>query len=191
MSSTCCAMCGYQSETHMPLWPYCFHLRVRRHQRVVRRPIAVISLPNDAGIGCPASFVELRLRIEQIDVARTAFHEQPDHRFGRRRMVRLAGRQRVLDGLSAPRALRRRAGSPARFRQSAAGARKTRGGCVSASGDSAASSMSQSMYRNSLEFSSTWQSPQPPPLHRLPADSLTPVQELPGTLEFRAFGARP
>src|ERR1051326_5347752 len=39
----------------MPLWPYCFHLRVEGIRVLDAVPIAVIGLPNDAGMGCPAS----------------------------------------------------------------------------------------------------------------------------------------
>ena len=54
ISSTCSATVGYRSETHMPLWPYCFHLRVAGISVFDAVPIAVITLPKDAGIGCPA-----------------------------------------------------------------------------------------------------------------------------------------
>src|SRR5690242_10193814 len=47
-------MFGYQSETHMPLWPYCFHLRGEGISVLDAVPMAVITLPNDSGIGCPA-----------------------------------------------------------------------------------------------------------------------------------------
>src|SRR5260370_29310774 len=56
ISSTCCAMLAYQSETHMPLCPYCCQVREEGIRVFEAVPIAVITLPNDAGIGCPASF---------------------------------------------------------------------------------------------------------------------------------------
>src|SRR5215472_8085535 len=53
-SSTCSAIFGYQSETHMPLSPYCFQVRVDGMSVFDEVPIAVITLPNEAGMGCPA-----------------------------------------------------------------------------------------------------------------------------------------
>ena len=32
-SSTCLATFGYLSQTHAPLWPYCWNLKRRLHQR--------------------------------------------------------------------------------------------------------------------------------------------------------------
>ena len=95
ISSTCCAMCGYQSETHMPLWPYCLKVRLVPISVLLAVPMAVMGVPNDAGMGWPASSLQLRLGIEQIEVAGTALHEQPDDGFGFGRMVRLLGRQRI------------------------------------------------------------------------------------------------
>src|SRR5215471_6294372 len=40
----------------MPLCPYCFHVRDEGISVFDAVPIAVTTLPNDAGIGCPASF---------------------------------------------------------------------------------------------------------------------------------------
>jgi hypothetical protein len=45
ISSTTRAISGYQSETHMPLWPYCFHLRVDGMMVFDEVPIAVTTLP--------------------------------------------------------------------------------------------------------------------------------------------------
>ena len=42
-------------------------------------PMAVTTLPNEAGMGWPASFSRARLGIEEVEVAGTAFHEEPDH----------------------------------------------------------------------------------------------------------------
>src|SRR3954468_18423610 len=56
MSSTCSATVGYQSDTHMPLCPCCFHCRESGISVFDAVPMAVTTLPNDAGIGCPASF---------------------------------------------------------------------------------------------------------------------------------------
>src|SRR5437667_9002126 len=61
ISSTCCAMSGYQSETHMPLWPYCLNVRLEPSSVLLDVPMAVIGFPNDAGIGCPLISVSLGL----------------------------------------------------------------------------------------------------------------------------------
>src|SRR5262249_44555553 len=55
ISSTCCAIFGYQSETHMSLWPYCLNVRLEASSVLLAVPIAVIGLPNDAGMGWPFS----------------------------------------------------------------------------------------------------------------------------------------
>src|SRR5262249_54228602 len=41
---------------------------------------------------------ELRLVVEQLQVARSAGHEQEDHALGLRRVVRLSGHERIGDG---------------------------------------------------------------------------------------------
>src|SRR5437660_657892 len=46
ISSTCCAMVGYQSDTHMPLSPYCFQVRDDGISVLEAVPIAVITFPN-------------------------------------------------------------------------------------------------------------------------------------------------
>ena len=51
-------------------------------------PMAVMTLPKESGMGWPASFVQRRFGIEQIEVARPAFHEEPDHGFCRGWIVR-------------------------------------------------------------------------------------------------------
>ena len=48
-------MCGYQSETQMPLWPCCFQARFDGISVLPPVPMAVMGLPNDAGSGWPAS----------------------------------------------------------------------------------------------------------------------------------------
>ena len=45
----------YQSETHIPLCPYCLNVRFDGISVLLAVPIAVITFPNDAGIGCPAN----------------------------------------------------------------------------------------------------------------------------------------
>src|SRR3954447_11161286 len=55
MSSTCLAISVYQSDTHIPLCPYCFHVRVDGISEFDAVPIAVTTLPYDGGSGCPAS----------------------------------------------------------------------------------------------------------------------------------------
>src|SRR6185369_12257440 len=54
MSSTCCAMFGYQSETQIPLWPCCFQVRLDGISVLPPVPMAVIGFPNEAGSGWPA-----------------------------------------------------------------------------------------------------------------------------------------
>src|SRR5262249_25597780 len=61
ISSTCCATFGYQSETHIPLWPYCLKLRLEPSSVLLAVPIAVIGLPKDAGMGWPFISVSLGL----------------------------------------------------------------------------------------------------------------------------------
>ena len=48
-------MCGYQSETHWPLCPYCLNVRCVGISVLLLVPIAVITLPKDGGKGWPAS----------------------------------------------------------------------------------------------------------------------------------------
>ena len=92
MSSTCSATLAYQSDTHIPLCPYCFHLRRDAISVLCAVPREVCAgLPMESGTGLPSSLVEQRLGVEQVDVARAAFHEKEDDRLGHRLMVRLLG----------------------------------------------------------------------------------------------------
>src|SRR5712692_1256851 len=61
MSSTCSAIFGYQSETQMPLWPYCLNARLLGMRVLFEVPMAVMGRPNDAGMGCPAKSSSLGL----------------------------------------------------------------------------------------------------------------------------------
>src|SRR5215217_9066331 len=54
-SSTCSAIFGYQSETQRPLFPYCLKVRVDAISVLFAVPIAVTTLPNEGGIGCPCN----------------------------------------------------------------------------------------------------------------------------------------
>src|SRR5437762_9254048 len=53
ISSTCWATLGYQSDTHMPLCPYCLKVRFEASKVLLLVPMAVMGLPNEAGIGWP------------------------------------------------------------------------------------------------------------------------------------------
>src|SRR5689334_13744227 len=55
MSSTHSAVCGSQSETQMPLWPCCFHVRFDASSGDLNSPIDVSTLGKLSGIGWPAS----------------------------------------------------------------------------------------------------------------------------------------
>src|SRR3989442_6138849 len=55
VSSTCFASVGYQSETQMPLLPYCLKLRFDGMRELEAVPMAVMGRQNDSGIGWPAS----------------------------------------------------------------------------------------------------------------------------------------
>src|SRR5215469_5741955 len=61
ISSTCCAMFGYQSETQMALWPYCWNVRLLGIKVLLEVPMAVTGRPNDAGMGWPARSSSLGL----------------------------------------------------------------------------------------------------------------------------------
>ena len=61
MSSTCAAICEYQSETQMPLWPCCLNVRCDGMSALVAVPMAVMGRPNEAGMGWPASFSNVGL----------------------------------------------------------------------------------------------------------------------------------
>src|SRR5436189_6420200 len=60
ISSTCSAMCGSQSETHRPLWPYCLKVRFDGSMPFLFVPNPVtpsVSGWNDGGTGWPAYFI--------------------------------------------------------------------------------------------------------------------------------------
>src|SRR6185369_5810998 len=59
ISSTCSATFGYQSDTHMPLCPYCLKVRLEPSRVLLLVPMAVIGLPKEAGIGWPLNSVNL------------------------------------------------------------------------------------------------------------------------------------
>ena len=111
MSSTTSARCGSSSESSVPDWPCLANLNFGPEQLGVgvdeRRAIALEQL----GRGQRAvELGELRLVVEQLQVARPARHEQEDHPLGLGREVRRLGRQRI-DALAAR---RRGARSPPR-----------------------------------------------------------------------------
>ena len=54
-SSACSAMCGCQSDTHVPDWPYCAELALVGRIVLSLVPIAVMTRRTTAGIGLPAS----------------------------------------------------------------------------------------------------------------------------------------
>ena len=60
-------------------------------------PIAVMTCPKLSGKRLPGELVQHRLRIERVDVAGAAFHEQEDHALRARRKVSRFGRQLRLD----------------------------------------------------------------------------------------------
>ena len=50
-SSTCSATCGYQSETHSPLWPCCFHFRCEATSGIRCDPVALVTgRSNELGV---------------------------------------------------------------------------------------------------------------------------------------------
>ena len=96
MSSTCSAMLAYQSDTHMPLCPYCFHLRRDAIRVLCAVPREVCAgLPIESGIGLPSSLVSSGLGSNRSTWLGSAFHEQEDDRLGHRLMVRFLGQQRI------------------------------------------------------------------------------------------------
>ena len=91
-SSAQVAMCGSQSDTQIPLWPCCFHLRREASSGERPSPIGVMTglkLERQRLAGQP---VDLRLGVERVDVTRPAFHEQEDHAPGRRGPTPRGGR---------------------------------------------------------------------------------------------------
>ena len=177
-------MCGSQSHIHRPLWPCCDHLRLLASSGAPYSPIAVMTGRSCPAAACRASSLELGLGVEQVDVARAAFHEQEDDALGPGGVMR-RGRQAGQIGAAracrrAGRARRRRPGCRAerlpreqvRHRQRrtrrppgeevAAGRRRLvvrhagDGGLVVRRVRHVIVPSGQSTYRNSLEFSSTW-----------------------------------
>src|SRR3954452_19731140 len=58
ISSTCSPTLAYQSETHIPLCPYCFHLRREAIRVLCAVPRDVWEgLPMESGTGLPSSLV--------------------------------------------------------------------------------------------------------------------------------------
>ena len=109
MSSMCLAVCAKSSLTSRPHWPYFWNLNGEGNAAPVRRSVRRFAV----GSGLPAYFVERRLGVERIDLARPAVGEDVDDALRLRREVRLLGRERV-EAVGGPgRAARQRASSPA------------------------------------------------------------------------------
>ncbi len=104
-SSAQFAMCGSQSEKSSPDWPYLRNLCRLARSLLPPMPIGVMTLPKLAGKWLAVHPRQFRLRIDEIDVARPAFHEEEDDRLGRRREVRLLGQERIDDVLATGAAL--------------------------------------------------------------------------------------
>ena len=86
ISSTCSAMFAYQSDTHMPLWPYCFQLRREAIRALCAGAAGSLrGLADRIGDRLAVELGEQRLGIEQIHLAGAAFHEKEDDGLGRRR----------------------------------------------------------------------------------------------------------
>ena len=66
----------------MPLWPYCFQVRLEGISVLSAVPIAVMHLAEGARHRLARQLLQLGLGIEEIDVAGAAFHEEPDHALG-------------------------------------------------------------------------------------------------------------
>ena len=77
ISSTCCATLGYQSETHMPLCPYCLKLRFEPSKVLLLVPMAVMGLPEEAGMGWPASLFSSARRAVDASTSKMP-PQQPD-----------------------------------------------------------------------------------------------------------------
>ena len=95
----------------MPLWPYCFQVRVEGISVLEAVPIAVIDFAEGRRHRLAGQSLQLGLGIEEIDVAGTAFHEEPDDGFRRGRMVGLLRRERDR-GRSAPCSIAETASAP-------------------------------------------------------------------------------
>ena len=132
-------MCGNQSETSMPDWPCFLKVRFDASSLFLSTPRRVLTVPNDAGSFWPCSRVQFGLRVEGIDVARPAGHEQEDDALRLRLEVRLLRRERV-DALGVgEQPLARRAARPARAcrsRRRRCGGRRGRLTAISADGPS-------------------------------------------------------
>ena len=102
MSSTMLAVCGNSSETHAPHWPCCVNCAARAEElRPWLRVHEGEALALDerlAGSAGRCSSIELRLVVEQLELARPAGHEQVDDVLGARREVAGLGRQRIGQG---------------------------------------------------------------------------------------------
>src|SRR5258708_25395424 len=62
MSSTCWAMLGYQSDTQIPLCPYCLNVRLEGIMPFLDVPGMAVNLGRiDSGRGCPCSSTSLGL----------------------------------------------------------------------------------------------------------------------------------
>src|SRR4051794_20093440 len=68
---------------------------LRGEQRVARGTHGGYHFTEGRGHRLTVELRKFRLGVEQIDVAWPAFHEQPDHRFRRRLMMRWLGRERI------------------------------------------------------------------------------------------------
>ena len=79
-SSATVPRCGSRSESSMPHWPCLLNLRLRAQQRgrVFLQKGEPHVLDQRLGQLLAVQFVELRLGIEQVDLARRAFHENED-----------------------------------------------------------------------------------------------------------------
>ena len=73
---------GYQSETQSPLCPCCLQVRLDGISVLLDRAHRGDRLCRRSRHRLAGEFLEFRLGIEQVDVARAAFHEQPDDGLG-------------------------------------------------------------------------------------------------------------
>ena len=101
MLSTCLAMLGSRSDTHAPVSPNCFQVRVRGGQRAdaaVGRGLEILGERLRQRLAVQLD--QLRLVVEQVERPRRAGHVQPDHRLHLGREMRLLRRQRVDEVVS-------------------------------------------------------------------------------------------
>ena len=141
-----------------PALPMLFERSLRCHQRIVRRAHRRNHFAEGRGHRLPVQFLQLRLRIEQIDVAWSALHEEPNDGLRLRRMVRLLRRHRVHRGGSGKRAVLVKQVRQRDTRQAAAGLRKELPPRLHAPmmRKSIQHPAPQSKYRNSFELNSMW-----------------------------------